>query len=103
VVITRQKDYDAGEAQVAHSLKEGIELARRRSAERLVILGGASIYRESMDLADELIITEVHETFEGDAFFPEIDPKKWKVVRREDHQKDVENPYDFSFVFYERR
>ncbi len=103
IVVTRQEDYHAGSALVAHSLTEAVELARRRSAERLVILGGASIYQDSMDLADELIITEVHATVEGDSFFPEIDLTKWKEVRREDHYKDAENPYDYSFVFYERK
>lgn len=101
IVLTTQKDYNAGQALVASSVKEGMALAKKHPKDRLCILGGSSVYAESMDYADQLIITEVHETFEGDAFFPEIDPSKWKEVWREDHQKDEENPYDYSFVVYE--
>ena len=41
--------------------------------------------------------------FEGEAYFPEIDLSIWKEVKRENHYKDKENPYDYSFVIYEKR
>lgn len=103
IVVTRQAGYDAGLASVVSSLETGIELARKKAYDRLCILGGSEIYRVSIELADELIITEVHAIFEGDRFFPEINPGHWTEVHREDHKKDADNPYDYSFVFYERK
>ncbi len=103
VIVSRQKGYDLPEGQLAHSLKEGIAIAEASGARRLCILGGGEVYRQAMKVADDLIVTEVHAIVEnGNAFFPDIDPCIWKEYRRENHKKDGENPYDFSFVFYAR-
>ncbi len=104
VIVTRREEYPLPEGKVAHSLEEGIAIAKRDGAERLCILGGGEIYRQSMPVADEMIITEIHAKIEGaDAFFPKIDPRKWKVYKKESHKKDGQNPYDYSFVFYTRQ
>ena len=101
VIVTRQQDYCLEKGKVAHSLEEGISMAEADGAKRLCILGGGEIYRQAMPVADRLIITEVHTQVEnGDAFFPEISPRRWKEYRSESHKKDERNPYDFSFVFY---
>ena len=103
VIVTRQSDYPVEEGEVAHSVEEGIAVAEKAGAGRLCILGGGEIYQQALSVADELIITEVHtEVEDGDAFFPEIDPRIWKETKRESHRKDRANPYDYSFVFYTR-
>jgi dihydrofolate reductase len=102
ILITRQKDYAPKGIYVAHSIPEAFELAEKLGVQQLNILGGAEIYAQTMHLADELIITEIHTTCEGDAFFPAIDPALWKEVKREDHPADAENPYAYSFVWYTR-
>ncbi|MCB0547885.1 MAG: dihydrofolate reductase [Phaeodactylibacter sp.] len=103
VIVTRQKDYRVKEGKVAHSVEEGIAVAEADGAGRLCILGGGEIYRQALSVADKLIITEVHtEVEDGDAFFPDVDPRIWKEYKRENHSKDKANPYDFSFVFYIR-
>jgi dihydrofolate reductase len=103
IVVTRQEDYETDGALVAHSIEEAFERAAAAGAEQLCILGGAAIYRQTIDRVDELVITEVHAEFEGDVFFPLVDPAVWRETFREDHCKDRYNPYDYSFVFYERR
>ncbi len=103
IIITRRQDYDAGGFAVANSLKEGIQKAEKEQVEKLYILGGGEIYRQAMDIADRLIITEIHTTLEGDTFFPEIDTRIWEEVQRDDHPRDAENPYDYSFVIWERK
>ena len=62
-------------------------------------MGGGSVYRQFMPLADKLYITEVAQTAEADVFFPTIDPKEWQEISRESHL-DEEIPY--SYVEYER-
>jgi dihydrofolate reductase len=103
ILLTRQEDYQAGQAKIASSLEEALKTAEEHPVQRLCVLGGTSVYKAFMPHTDQLTITEVHETFEGDSYFPEIDPDVWKEIWREDHQKDEENPYDFSFVKYARR
>jgi dihydrofolate reductase len=103
IVITRQKDYQGNQAQVAHSVEEALEFAEQQGAEKVCILGGGEIYQQTLPLADQLIVTEVHAEFEGDTFFPEIDQNQWQQISRKDYQKDLNNPYDYSFVEYERK
>lgn len=61
----------------------------------MFFIGGASIYRQTIDLADTLYITHVHRNVDGDVFFPEIDMTKWKEVERDDRD-------EFSFVTYKK-
>lgn len=58
--------------------------------------GGASIYKQTIGMADTLYITLVHQVVDGDAFFPEIDKSIWKETEREDHE-------EFSFVTYSKQ
>ncbi len=102
-IVTRNKDYKAEGITPFHSLHEAIKAAEEKGLETVFILGGGEIYRQSMKIADKLIITEVHENFEGDTFFPEIDLQIWKEVSREEHRADEKNKYDFAFVIYNRK
>ena len=100
IVITRQKSYDASCIVLADSLNKALQISQTDS--NPYILGGGTIYKEAINIADRLDITIVHHTFEADTFFPEIDLKIWKEVSREFHPKDDKHSYDFSFVIYER-
>lgn len=102
ILVTRNLDYKPEKAHIAHSVAEAFDLAEKLGVTRLNILGGAEIYRQTMHLADELIITEIHGTFSGDAFFPKIEPTLWRETKREDHSADAANPYAYSFVWYNR-
>ena len=103
VIITRNNDYFKDGCLIANSLEDAIELAA--DEEEVFIIGGAQIYKYAIEnnLADKLDITIVHESFEADVFFPEIDTKIWKEVAREDFKADEKNKYDYSFVSYVRR
>ena len=59
------------------------------------VVGGGEVYRQAMDLADVLEITEVDAEPEGDTYFPEIDPAVWRQVARRPGA-------GFTFVRYER-
>lgn len=100
IIITRQPGYQAPGCEVVHSLEEAIQASAQE--ENVFIIGGGEIYRQALDLAGTLYITEVHETFAGDTVFPEIDKGTWAETFREDHLADEKNPYDYSFVTYQR-
>lgn len=101
IVITRNKDYKIEDVEIAYSLEEAIGKAKKTD-ENIFIIGGGKIYEQAMIFADILEITEVHEQFEGDTFFPEIDPKVWREKSRINYKKDQKNKFDHSFVRYER-
>ena len=97
IVITRQADFTAEGCLVAHSLTEALMLAQQLDSD-IFVIGGAEIYKQAMFLADTIYLTEVHHTFEGDTFFPEIDSVLWQETSREEHKADEKNPYDYAFV-----
>lgn len=67
------------------------------------IIGGASIYRQFVSIVDKLYITKIHQDFEGDVYFPEIDERDWKVIEKIKGIKDNENPYDYEYITYVRK
>lgn len=92
VVITGQQDYSAPEGVVVfHDLAQALETLKN---EEVLVAGGAQIYAQTIDKADKLFITEVHQTIPGDAVFPTIDPAKWKKVWEEPHD-------GFTFAEYQ--
>lgn len=102
IIITRNRNYSIENAKVVHSLNEALELAKEID-ENIFIIGGGKIYDQAIDFADILEVTEVHENFEGDTYFPEIDLNVWKEISRIKHYKDEKNEFDYSFVRYERK
>ncbi|MGE5943945.1 MAG: dihydrofolate reductase [Flavobacteriales bacterium] len=102
IVITRQADYKAPEGViVVNTLSDAINIAK--SDKQPFIIGGGEIYKQAMAIADKIEITRVHDTFEADTFFPEIDKAIWKQTTNEFHKKDENNEYDFSFITYQRK
>ncbi|SHE50943.1 dihydrofolate reductase [Psychroflexus salarius] len=102
VIITRQNDYKAENHLVVNSLNEAIA-AIPKNEEKAFIIGGGEIYKQAMSRVDELEITHVNTTVEGDAFFPEIDLKLWKVANEEFHPKDERHQFSFTYKTYLRR
>ena len=69
--------------------------------EDIYIIGGASLYRELLDKADRLCLTEIDDTpAQADTFFP--DYSNWKESWREDHTTDEKHQQAYSFVDYVR-
>ena len=82
-----------------HPIQEAIhlakEIARQEGQIEIMIIGGGEIYREALPFTQRLYLTQVHQTIEGDAFFPALNDHEWKKTATEDHG-------GFSFVTLER-
>jgi len=103
IIITRQKDYSAPGAIVVGSIEAALEKARELESTEIFIIGGADIFKQTMALTDKIYLTRIHHSFEGDTFFPKLNPASWKEIGRVDHQADEKNKYDFSFLELIRR
>jgi len=99
IVLVFKKDPTLVGCEQATSLPEAFEIAGAADQE-VFIIGGASIYKQSIDFADKLYITRVHASPEGDTSFPEIKSSDWKMISSEDHAKDDKNEYNYSFTLY---
>ena len=103
IVITRQTGYQPEGVIIVHSLEEALLKAKSLHRGDIYVVGGAEIYEQSMDLADEIELTQLHDIFDGDAFFPIIDEQIWQKVSKERGVTDEKNPYQYSFVRYVRK
>jgi len=93
VVITRQQDWHAPGVEVAHSLAEALALT---GPTEVFIIGGSEVYRQAMPFADQMMLTEIEQSPEGDAYFPTFEPDDWQETAREHHE-------GFAFVTYQRK
>jgi dihydrofolate reductase len=82
-----------------NKLEKAIEKARLFDKD-IFIIGGASIYRQALPVADSLIITHVDYNGDADTYFPVIDWNNWKIKSRKSFFKNEKNEYDFEVVEY---
>lgn len=112
IVVTRNADYVAEEAEVFTSLtealsaaqigKEPVESADRKMEEKVFVIGGGELYAAAMPYADRLELTEIDaEAEDADTFFPEVDKDIWVLTKVEDAETESELPY--CFCTYERK
>ena len=103
VVVTRKKELVLEGAYVVHTLEDAFDFCRKNNEEKIFVIGGGQIYEQALPFTDTLYITEIHHSFEGDTYFPEIDMSEWKEVSREPHETDELHLYPFDFVIYKRK
>ena len=110
IVMTRNPDWRVDDAIVVAELSQAIALAsdnvrttNEASAENeIMIIGGASIYREALTLADRIYMTRVHLHIEGDAFFPALDTTQWTETHLQDLEGEGQTPA-CTFVRLDRK
>jgi dihydrofolate reductase len=103
IVITRSGDFHPEGVVVVSSLDAALKAAADTDAKEAFITGGGQIYKESMPLADRLVVTRVHGTFEGDTWFPKIDEQEWEMTSHLDFPTDAKHAYAYTFQFWKRR
>jgi dihydrofolate reductase len=91
IVLTRDRDWTAAGAEVAHSVEEALALAGEDAA----VIGGAEVFALFLGRAERVELTEVHAEPEGDATVPAF--AGWREIGREDHPAEDERPA-YSFV-----
>ena len=66
------------------------------------VIGGASIYRQFIDLADKLYLTEIKQEFDCDTFFPKVDFDQWEKIYKSEIMFDEKNLLNYSFNIYKK-
>jgi dihydrofolate reductase len=94
VVVTRNPAWSADGVLVAHSLEDALALAAEQPGETYVV-GGTQVYEQALPLATHQVLTEVHQSPDGDAYYPEFDSGAWVETRRETRE-------GFAWVWWQR-
>lgn len=105
VVITRDPAslQPNGEIRIAGSLEAAIEICKETDAKEVFIVGGGQVYKEALPIADKIVLTRVHATVEGDAFFPVFSETDWELFSNMDFAADEKHAYAYSFQVWKRK
>lgn len=101
VVITDISGEKIEGCVMAYSIEDALEICKVDSES--FVIGGGMIYRQFLPLADKLYLTFVHDEFEADTFFPEINFNDWIEISKEEHFQDDNNPMDYTYRILERK
>ena len=100
IVITRDPEFSAEGCEVVHSIEAA--LAGCSDHDELMLIGGATLYEQTLDQVSCMYVTRIHHSFSGDTWFPEFDVRHWKISEQQDFDPDQSNSFAYSFVKYVR-
>lgn len=101
IVLTDDPCECIDECITAYSVQDALDKCEK--TKEIFIIGGGSVYRQFLDIADRLYLTHVHKDFDADTFFPEIDPEKWQVMEREDDMRSDDLDFLWSYITYRKK
>lgn len=103
IVITRQAVWQVDGVITATDLQDALKKAAETNCKEFFIAGGGEIYKEAFRQADKIYLTRVHETIDGDTFFPVIDESEWQLISSQDFVADEKHKYAYSFQTWLRK
>ncbi|WP_254274680.1 dihydrofolate reductase [Haloarcula marina] len=95
VVLTTRPECLPDGVTAVESVPAARDAVRRHHADTAYVVGGGSVYRQFLPVADELVLTELDDAYEGDTTFPSVDWERWRAVDRDRHES-------FDIVTYAR-
>jgi len=101
IVITDNQNEKFEGCTMVFSIEEAMKNCP--TDEECFIIGGASVYRQFMPLADKLYITRVHKSFEADTFFPVISENEWTLTEKSETFKMEDGSFSYTFENYHRK
>ena len=101
IVITDQPEESFDGCRMVHSIDEAAAMCS--AEEECFVMGGASIYHQFMPLAEKLYITQVDTDFDGDTFFPTIDPTVWELTEQSEPVTMDDGSFSYRFQTWLRR
>ena len=100
IVITDNPDETFERCEMVSSIEEAVEVVKNEG--EAFIIGGGMIYRQFFPVAGKLYLTLVHQDFDADVYFPEVDYSEWEELFRED-LTDETNGFNYSYLNLKRK
>lgn len=88
IVVSRNKDYktEFGDLIIQSSLADALKFCEEKKFDKIFIIGGGEIYRQAINIADEMIITFMKFTADGEVKFPAVNNNEWEIEKIKDHE-----------------
>jgi len=107
IVVTNNHNWSADGVIVSHNIDEALRIGAREAeavgVDELMVIGGAKLYRQVIDKAERLYLTQIHAHIEGDTAFPAFDKSDWFEVSRKEQSTDTGNNHNYSFIVLDRK
>ena len=102
LILSNQKNIKTNGATLVHSLQDALNLAAKQDYKQLMVIGGGQIYELALPLAHTIMLTRVHTTIEGDAFFPALN-EDWVKKESTFYNSDEKHSYSFDIECWQRK
>ena len=102
LILSNQKNIKTNGATLVHSLQDAVNLAAKQDYKQLMVIGGGQIYELALPLAHTIMLTRVHTTIEGDAFFPTLN-EDWVKTESTFYNSDEKHSYLFDIECWQRK
>ena len=102
LILSNQKNIKTNGATLVHSLQDAVNLAAQQDYKQLMVIGGGQIYELALPLAHTIMLTRVHTTIEGDAFFPALN-EDWVKKESTFYNSDEKHSYSFDIECWQRK
>jgi len=100
IVVTHDRGFEAPGCRVVHSLDEAWKAAG--DADEVSVIGGTTLFEETLPIADRIHLTEVQAAVPGDTFLPPFDRGEWRETEVQRHAADARHAYPFRIVVLDR-
>ena len=100
-ILTKNKKYFSEGCIVKNTIDEALLYCEK--VPEVMIIGGATLYEQTLNKVEKLYITEVIANVDGNIFFPEYDRSQWLEISRDSFKADENNEYDHCFTVLKRK
>jgi len=101
VILTHKKNYETRGCLVVHSVAEALKKVEKNK--EVMVIGGASLFKQFLPRADRMYLTMIDDDFPGDIYFPKFDITDWEITERIKGESNENNPYVYIFLVLERK
>ena len=102
LILSNQKNIKTNGASLVHTLQDAVNIAAQQDYKQLMVIGGGQIYELALPLAHTIMLTRVHTTIEGDAFFPTLN-EDWVKKESTFYNSDEKHSYSFDIECWQRK
>jgi dihydrofolate reductase len=95
IIVTRNVHFSGAGLTVVHSVDAAIAAAK--GADEIMLIGGMELYQLALPLVERIYLTQIHQDFDGDSYFPELGDE-WHEVSRQDHLSDSDLAFSFCVL-----
>ena len=100
IVLTSKKGLEVNNIEFVSTIENALSLCM--DANEIMVIGGASIYKQFLSRAHKLYLTSIEHSFDADVFFPSMNAHEWQIISTNRQEIDDKNAYAHAFVVYEK-